>query len=123
MLFRSPAQIEVSSEQIMLGGRPLQNFAADLRADAKSWTINQLDFRAPGTTRVSLSGSNVQPGPTRHFLGALSVESSDPDTLAAWLQGRSEVSYRNQKTMRLRGDVNVSADRGQDQGRSGHRPA
>jgi uncharacterized protein involved in outer membrane biogenesis len=104
-------QIELSSEQIMLGGRPLQNFAADLRADAKSWTINQLDFRAPGTTRVSLSGSNVQPGPTRHFLGALSVESSDPDTLAAWLQGRSEVSYRNQKTMRLRGDVNVSADR------------
>jgi hypothetical protein len=104
-------QIELSSEQIMLGGRPLQNFAADLRADAKSWTINQLDFRAPGTTRVSLSGSNVQPGPSRRFLGALSVESSDPDTLAAWLQGRSEVTYRNQKPMRLRGDVNVSADR------------
>lgn len=104
-------QIELSSEQIMLGGRPLQNFAADLRADAKSWTINQLDFRAPGTTRVSLSGSNVQPGPSRRFRGALSVESSDPDTLAAWLQGRSEVTYRNQKPMRLRGDVNVSADR------------
>jgi uncharacterized protein involved in outer membrane biogenesis len=104
-------QIELSSEQIMLGGRPLQNFAADLRADAKSWTIDRLDFRAPGTTRVSLSGTNAQPGPGRHFLGALSVESSDPDTLAAWLQGRSEVSYRNQKTMRLRGDVNVSADR------------
>ena len=104
-------QIELSCEQIMLGGRPLQNFAADLRADAKSWTINQLDFRAPGTTRVSLSGSNVQPGPARRFLGALSVESSDPDTLAAWLQGRSEVTYRNQKPMRLRGDVNVSADR------------
>jgi large subunit ribosomal protein L24 len=106
-----PTQIELGSEQIMLGGRPLQNFAADLRADAKSWTINQLDFRAPGTTRVSLSGTNAQPGPIRHFLGALSVESSDPDTLAAWLQGRSEVSYRNQKPMRLRGDVSVTADR------------
>ncbi|MEI9924447.1 MAG: AsmA family protein [Bradyrhizobium sp.] len=104
-------QIELSSEQIMLGGRPLQSFAADLRADAKSWSINQLDFRAPGTTRVSLSGSNVQPGSTKRFLGALSVDSSDPDTLAAWLQGRSEVTYRNQKPMRLRGDVNVSADR------------
>jgi hypothetical protein len=104
-------QIELSSEQIMLGGRPLQNFAADLRADAKSWTIDRLDFRAPGTTRVSLSGTNAQPGPSRHFLGALSVESSDPGTLAAWLQGRSEVTYRNQKPMRLRGDVNVSADR------------
>jgi AsmA-like protein len=116
-----PAQIEFSSEQIMLGGRPLQNFAADLRTDAKSWTIDRLDFRAPGTTHVSLSGvslsgvslsgSNAQPGPSGHFQGALSVESSDPDTLAAWLQGRSEVTYRSQKPMRLRGDVNVAADR------------
>ena len=39
-----PAQIELSSEQIMLGGRPLQNFAADLRTDAKSWTVDRLDF-------------------------------------------------------------------------------
>ena len=111
-----PAQIEFSSEQIMLGGRPLQNFAADLRTDAKSWTIDRLDFRAPGSTHVSLSGvslsgSHAQPGPSGHFQGALSVESSDPDTLAAWLQGRSEVTYRSQKPMRLRGDVNVAADR------------
>jgi hypothetical protein len=106
-----PAHIELSSEQIMLGGRPLQNFAADLRADAKSWAIDRLDFRAPGTTRVSLSGTNAQPGPSGHFLGALSVESSDPDALAAWLQGRSEVTYHSQKPMRLRGDVNVALDR------------
>ena len=64
-----PTQIEFSSEQIMLGGRPLQNFAADLHADAKSWTIDRLDFRAPGTTRVSLSGSNAQPGPSGSFQG------------------------------------------------------
>ena len=30
-----PAQIEFSAEQIMLGGRPLQNFAAGLQADAE----------------------------------------------------------------------------------------
>ncbi len=106
-----PAQIEISSEQIMLGGRPLQNFAADLRTDAKSWTVDRLDFRAPGATRVSLSGTSAQSGPSGHFLGALSVESSDPDTLAAWLQGRSEIAFRSQKPMRLRGDVNVASDR------------
>jgi uncharacterized protein involved in outer membrane biogenesis len=106
-----PAQIELGSEQIMLGGRPLQNFAADLRTDAKSWTVDRLDFRAPGKTRVSLSGAGAQPGPSGHFLGALSVESSDPDALAAWLQGRSELTFRSQKPMRLQGDVNVTADR------------
>ena len=104
------AQIEFSSEQIMLGGRPLQNLAVDLHADANSWTIDRLDFRAPGATHVGLSGTNAQPGPSGGFTGALSVDSSDPDTLAAWLQGRSEVAYRSQKPLRLRGDISVASD-------------
>ncbi len=102
-------QIEISAEQIMLGGRPVQNFSAELRGDTKSWTIGHLDFRAPGVTRVSLSGT-VRPEPAGSFNGALSVDSPDPDTLAAWLRGRSEVTYRNQKPLRLRG--NLSADSG-----------
>ena len=106
-----PAQIEFGSEQIMLGGRPLQNLAADLHADAKSWTIDRLDLRAPGATRISLGGSTVLTGPSGGLSGALNVESSDPDTLAAWLQGRSEVTYRAQKPLRLRGDISVAADR------------
>jgi len=106
-----PARIELAAEQIMLGGRPLQNFAADLRADAKSWAVDRLDFRAPGATRVSLSGTGAQPGPSGSFKGALSVDSSDPDALVMWLQGRSELTYRSQKPMRLRGDVNVTSDR------------
>ena len=106
-----PAQIEFSAEQIMLGGRPLQNLAADLHADAKSWTIDRLDFRAPGATRVTLSGTNALAGPPGGFTGALNVESSDPDTLVAWLQGRSEVTYRSQKPLRLSGDVSVTSSR------------
>ncbi len=106
-----PTQIELSAEQIMLGGRPLQNFAADLRTDAKSWTIDRLDFRAPGATHLSLSGSSAQAGSSTGFKGALSVESSDPDALVMWLQGRSELTYRSQKPMRLRGEVNVTSDR------------
>ncbi len=104
-------QIEFSAEQIMLGGRPLQNFAADLHTEATSWTVDRLDLRAPGGTRVALNRSNAQAGPSGSLRGALSVESSDPDTLAAWLQGRSEITYRTQKPLRLRGDVVVAADR------------
>jgi uncharacterized protein involved in outer membrane biogenesis len=106
-----PAQIEFSSEQIMLGGRPLQNLAADLRSDTKSWTIDRLDFRAPGATRVGLSGTHAQAGSPGGFTGALNVESSDPDTLAAWMQGRSEVTYRSQKPLRLSGNISVAPDR------------
>jgi uncharacterized protein involved in outer membrane biogenesis len=107
-----PAQIEFGSEQIMLGGRPVQNFAAELRSDTNSWTIERLDFRAPGATQVGFSvgfgGTGAQAG---GFSGALSVDSSDPDTLVAWLQGRSEVTYRSQKPLRLSGNVNVAGNR------------
>ncbi len=106
-----PAQIELSSDQITLGGRPLQNLAADLRTDARSWTIERLDLRAPGATRVSLSGAGIEAAPSSRFKGALSVDSGDPDALMAWLQGRSEVTYRSQKPLRLSGDVSVTSDR------------
>jgi uncharacterized protein involved in outer membrane biogenesis len=106
-----PAKIEFSAEQIMLGGRPLQNLSADLHADAGSWDIDRLDFRAPGATSVSLSGMNAPAASSRSFKAALSVDSSDPDTLLAWLQGRSEITYRNQKPLRLSGDVSVAPGR------------
>jgi uncharacterized protein involved in outer membrane biogenesis len=104
-----PAQIEFSSEQVMLGGRPVQNLAADLHADARSWTIDRLDLRAPGATRVSLSGTSAKVGPSSDFTGALSVDSADPDALVAWLQGRSEITHRGQKPLRLNGDVSVTS--------------
>ncbi len=106
-----PAQIELSSDQIALGGRPLQNVAVELRADDKAWTIGKFEMRAPGATRVTASGTISEPGPSARFTGPVSIESADPDVLAAWLQGRSDTTYRNQKPLRLRGDATVAADR------------
>ena len=81
-----PAQIELASEQIMLGGRPLQDFAAELHGDGKSWRVRKLDFRAPGTTRVSLSEADAKGGSPGQFKAALNVEfvgSGRVDDLAA----------------------------------------
>ena len=103
-----PAQIEFSAEQIMLGGHPLQNLAADLRSDTRTWTFERLDLRAPGATLLSLTGSNTPAVPS-DFTGALSVESSEPDALVAWLQGRSEIAWRSQKPLRLSGNVSMAA--------------
>ncbi|WP_342712377.1 AsmA family protein [Bradyrhizobium sp. B124] len=103
-----PAQVELTSEQIMLGGRPLQDVSAELQSDAKSWTVRRLEFRAPGSTRVSMSGASAQGGASNSFKTALNIESSDPDTLMSWLQGRADIAYRSQKPLRLRGDVTVS---------------
>ena len=105
-----PAQIELASEQVMLGGRPLQDIAAELHGDARSWSVRKLEFRAPGTTRVSLSEATAKSPSSDQFKAALNVESSDPDALMTWLQGRGDVSTRNQKPLRLRGDVTIAPD-------------
>lgn len=102
-----PAQIEFNSDQIMLGGRALQNIAAELKSDGKSWTFQRLELRAPGMTQLSLNGAT--PG-ADSFSGRLTVESSDPDTLVAWLLGRSEVNRRSTRPLRLAGDVTIAAN-------------
>ncbi|MBR0904707.1 AsmA-like C-terminal region-containing protein [Bradyrhizobium liaoningense] len=102
-----PAQIEFNSDQIMLGGRPLQNITAELQTDGRSWTFRRLELRAPGMTQLSLNGAT--PG-ADSFSGRLSVESSDPDTLVAWLQGRSEVNRRSTRPLRLAGEVTIAAN-------------
>ncbi|MHB0769171.1 AsmA family protein [Bradyrhizobium sp. 5.13L] len=102
-----PAQIEFNADQIMLSGRPLQNIAAELQTDGRSWTFQRLELRAPGTTQLSLNGAT--PG-ADSFSGRLRVESSDPDTLVAWLQGRSEVNRRSTRPLRLAGEVTIAAN-------------
>lgn len=102
-----PAQIEFNSDQIMLGGRPLQNITTELQTDGTSWTFQRLELRAPGMTQLSLNGAT--PG-ADSFSGRLSVESSDPDTLVAWLQGRNEVNRRSTRPLRLAGDVTIAAN-------------
>ena len=106
-----PARIEFAAEQIMMGGRPLQNLAAEVRTDTNSWTVDRLDVRAPGATRLFLSGSNAPAGQPGNFKGALTVDSTDPDALAMWLQGRTELAYRSQKPLRLSGNVDIGGDR------------
>jgi len=105
-----PAQIELASEQVMLGGRPLQDISAELHGDTKSWSVRKLEFRAPGSTRVSLSEAAAKATSPDQFKAALNIESSDPDALMNWLQGRGDAGARSQKPLRLRGDVTIGSE-------------
>ncbi len=64
-----PAQIELATEQVTLGGRPLQDISAELHSDARVWTVRRLEFRAPGATRVSLSGASCGGRAARRLQG------------------------------------------------------
>lgn len=102
-------QIQISADQIMLGGRPVQNIGADLHGDAKSWIIERLEFRAPGTTRVVASGA-AQPG-SNGFAGAVSIDSADSDLLAGWLKGQIDGRLRDQRPLRMRGNFTSNAEK------------
>jgi len=104
-------RIEAGAEQIMLGGRPLQNVSLALRGDASSWAVDRLDLRAPGTTQISFTHSGRSTVPPGSFAGTLDIDSADPDILLAWLQGRGDAVRRTQKPFRLVGDVTASPDR------------
>jgi large subunit ribosomal protein L24 len=103
------ANIEVKADQIMLGGRPILNVSANLRGDHEAWTVGRLEFNAPGTTRVVVNGKLAQPDPSAGFNGVFDVGSSDPDTFVAWLLGRSDIAYRSQKPLHLRGNLRVDS--------------
>lgn len=107
-----PMQVEISADQIVLGGRSVQNTVAELRGDKTAWTVTKLEMRAPGATQISASGIVSQVGmAATAFTGPAFMESADPDSFSAWLQGRSEVALGAQKPVHARGNVTIAADR------------
>jgi hypothetical protein len=106
-----PADIQFSTEQIMLAGRPVQTVTADLRNETDAWSIEKVDLRAPGATHLTFKTIGISTSVASGFSGALDLNSADSDALLAWLQGRSESGYRSPRPLRLRGDVSVAPER------------
>ncbi|MBB1091731.1 AsmA family protein [Rhodopseudomonas palustris] len=105
-----PVRIALDAEQIMLGGRPLTDIAVELRSDREAWRLDRLGLRAPGGSRLALSGGAGPAGAADQFKGALTIESADPDLLTAWLQGRSPAAGSTPKPLRVQGSVTASTE-------------
>ena len=110
-----PLRLSLAADQIILGGKPVQNVLAELRGDKQSgakqnWRIERFEARAPGASRVALAGAALQSNAVG-FNGALTLDSSEPEVFAAWLKGRKDGPNRAQKPLRLRGNLTVAADR------------
>jgi len=106
-----PIQIGVAIDQITLGGSTVQNLRGDITSSADGWSLDRLEFRAPGTTQVRLSG-RMDVGPDgMAFTGPAEIDTSDPKTLAAWLEGRGETGQGDLRPTSLRGDVTLAGDK------------
>ncbi len=106
-----PIQIGVGIDQITLGGNSVVNLRGDISTDADGWNLDRFEFRAPGFTQVKLSGHLAVGGDGVRFAGPAEIEAGDPKLLAAWLEGRSDGTPGELRSLRLRGDVKLGNER------------
>ncbi|MBN8982401.1 MAG: AsmA family protein [Rhizobiales bacterium] len=105
-------QLEANVDQAALGGRPIENLVVELRSDKSRWTIPKFEMRAPGVTQIAATGTISSAGTAAaSFVGPVALESSDPGSFFAWLQGRADASLDPHKPFKLSGTVKIAADR------------
>jgi hypothetical protein len=106
-----PFQIGVGIDQVTLGAGTIQNLRGDISSSGSGWSLDKLEFRAPGLTQVRLSGRLAVAADTVAFSGPTEIETSDPRTLASWLEGRNETTSGELRPFSLRGDVTLASDK------------
>ena len=106
-----PFQVGIGIDQVTVGGNSVQNLRGDIASRADGWTLDRLEFRAPGNTQVRLSGHLNVRADVVAFAGPVEIDASDPKMLTAWLEGRSDVPQGELRPMNLRGEVAFGSDR------------
>jgi large subunit ribosomal protein L24 len=105
-----PIRIGIGIDQVTLGGNSVANVRGDISTDSTGWNLDRFEFRAPGLTQMKLSGHLAVRGDGVNFTGPAEIQSSDPKVLAAWLEGRADMTQGDMRPMTLRGDVTLGSD-------------
>lgn len=105
-----PVRLGLSVDTVTLSGSTLQSVHGDLRFADGAWRIDSFEFRAPGFTQVALSGRFSASPEGTEFSGPLSVDSADPRSLLAWLEGFERVRAAL-APLKLRGDITAGRKR------------
>jgi uncharacterized protein involved in outer membrane biogenesis len=106
-----PTQIGIGIDQITLGGDAVQNVRGDISTDAKGWSLDRFEFRAPGYTQVRLSGRLAVAADRVAFTGPASLKTNYPKQLTAWLEGRPPAGKGPLRPLSLRGDLTLATDK------------
>jgi AsmA-like protein len=110
--FPGTARLSLSADGVTFAGAGLTAVSADIEDRGEGWTLDKIEFRAPGLTQVSLSGRLT---PTRQgtaaFNGAVGLETAQPQAFLSWLQGGADVSLAGIGSLQLIGDVAADSER------------
>ena len=105
-----PVQLALKVDTMTVGGGVMQAVGTELRSDGVTWTVDKLEFRAPGFTHVKIDGRLFALGKGLGFVGGAAVDSNDPRNLLAWLGG-GPAPAAPIKPWHAIGDVTLSAGR------------
>ncbi|MEX0751413.1 MAG: AsmA family protein, partial [Xanthobacteraceae bacterium] len=106
-----PARLGVSVDILTVAGATVHTLRGDLTTNGEAWNLEGFEFRVPGFTQVNMSGRLARTGRHLTFTGPVSVDSTDPAALIAWLQGESPSSASRIKPLTARGEVTIGADK------------
>lgn len=106
-----PMQLGLGIDTVTLGGAGIQTLRGDISTDATGWNLDRFEFRAPGLTRVRLSGRLAVEADSVAFTGPADVESGDLKVLVAWLEGRPEQMQGGARPLRARGEVTLGGEK------------
>src|SRR5262249_40946549 len=82
-----PVQLAVKVDAMTVGGGTVQSIGTELRSDGNTWTVDKLEFRAPGFTHLKVDGRLFALGKGLGFVGGAAIDSQDPRNLLTWLTG------------------------------------
>jgi large subunit ribosomal protein L24 len=105
-----PVQLAVKVDAMTVGGGTVQSVGTELRSDGKTWTVDKLEFRAPGFTHIKADGRLFALGKGLGFVGGAAIDSQDPRNLLTWLTGSAR-SAAPIKPWHAIGDVTLNPSR------------
>ena len=106
-----PVKIGIGIDTMTLGGASVVGLHGDMHAEADGWSLDNIEFRAPGATQVHASGLLTLARDAPEFAGPARIDSADPKTLIAWLEGRTGTPRQTIGSLSARGDVTLGATR------------
>src|SRR5262249_4145549 len=106
-----PTRLTLNFDAVTLGGATLQLVSGEMTMRGQSWQLEQLEFRAPGFTKVSARGQLDTTGKGLSFVGFADVNAADSATLIGWLTGRGNPTPGPIKGFLAHGDVTLISDR------------
>jgi uncharacterized protein involved in outer membrane biogenesis len=107
-----PARIGFRIGALTIGAATLESLHGAIDFDQTGWSLDGVQFQAPGVTEVNLSGRLTGTSQRFVFRGPAALTSGDAGMLLAWLDGRnSDPAAGRTRTLTANGDLTIASDR------------